>query len=487
MLLAALLLSFAPTPQEPPQEVLRDPGRGLILRRGEQEIPLGRGAFPRFDFSGDLWFERSTDDGHHLLTRQIWVIERGAITPRRARPGEVPPPPPPPATPPPGGFPRICIDPGHGGSDPGAQGFGLDEADAVLDIALGLADLLEADTLDPAGGGDWQVLLTRTDDLTVSLQERVDLANTWGAHRFVSIHANAFTSPLASGTETYCYQEATTAALMRDRVQEEMVAAWGLVDRGTKTAGFYVLVNTAMPASLSETAFITNPYDNTFLADPDQRRAMALAHLFALQRHYGLAPYEPSGPGTAGTLKGLVYDALQGTSAVIAGATVALSDGTFTTSSSSGYFEFDLPSGTYALGATAPGFAPGSSTEAVTIGDVWESLGLEPDQGPSLQVPSSLFPGAAAKLTIQADPFSPTWLAIAPRPGLPALDLGLFGWLWTDPSDTIVVGLGSVPLGGSLSVPFQAPQLSGTTLHLQALALDGGALRLSNGAAFAVL
>ena len=73
LLLAALLLSLAPTPQEPPQEVLRDPGRGLILRRGEQEIPLGRGAFPRFDFSGDLWFERSTDDGHHLLTRQVWV------------------------------------------------------------------------------------------------------------------------------------------------------------------------------------------------------------------------------------------------------------------------------------------------------------------------------------------------------------------------------------------------------------------------------
>ncbi|MCP3914065.1 MAG: N-acetylmuramoyl-L-alanine amidase [bacterium] len=204
------------------------------------------------------------------------------------------------ATPAAAGGIRICIDPGHGGSDNGASGFGFLEKEMNLDIALRLRDLLVADTADTFGGGEWEVLMTRTTDATVSLQQRVALANSWPAERFVSIHCNAFSDPAANGTETYSFQEGTTSAALRNEIHSEMIAAWGLTDRGTKTANFYVLVNTSMPATLSEVGFITSPIDIQLISDPDARQEIALAHLFGIQRHYGLAPYEPgfSGPPT---------------------------------------------------------------------------------------------------------------------------------------------------------------------------------------------
>lgn len=193
-----------------------------------------------------------------------------------------------------GGAIRIVIDPGHGGTDPGAVGNGLQEKDVNLDVSLRLAALLEADTNDLAGGGSWDVRLTRETDVTVSLQARVQLANSWPADRFYSIHHNAFSNPSANGIETYSFSNGSTAANLRDRSQEELVAALGLTDRGSKTANFYVLVNTTMPAILSEGGFITNPTDAAVLGDPVQRQRAAEAHLFALQRHYGLTPYLPN-------------------------------------------------------------------------------------------------------------------------------------------------------------------------------------------------
>ena len=191
------------------------------------------------------------------------------------------------------GPPRVVIDPGHGGSDPGAVANGLTEKHLNLDVAVRLRLLLLLDTLDTSGGGAWEVLMTRESDVTVSLQERVDLANLWPADRFVSIHHNSFSSSAASGTETYSYQEGTLSAALRDRVQEELVAALGLPDRGSKTANFFVLRETNMPAILSEGGFLTSPIDAALLASPAGRHAAAVGHLFGLQRHYGLAPYLP--------------------------------------------------------------------------------------------------------------------------------------------------------------------------------------------------
>lgn len=192
-----------------------------------------------------------------------------------------------------GGAVRIVIDPGHGGSDPGAAANGLVEKELNLQVALRLRDLLELDSADTLGGGEWDVRLTRTTDVTVSLAERVTLANTWPADRFVSIHHNAFSSSAANGTETFSFASGTTSANLRDRVQEELLLGLGLADRGPKTANFYVLRETTMPATLSEGGFLTSPIDSMVLASPAAWDASAEAHLFAIQRHYGIAPYLP--------------------------------------------------------------------------------------------------------------------------------------------------------------------------------------------------
>ncbi|MAF65790.1 MAG: hypothetical protein CMJ84_09055 [Planctomycetes bacterium] len=278
------------------------PDSGLLVTRPGGALVLGDACAPRFDRDGRLIFDRTTDDGHRELTRSSWVLEPDSDTARPARPGERLPPHAAPDSPAAGGAVRICIDPGHGGADPGASGYGYEEKAFNLDMALHLRDWLLADSADTSGGGEWEVLMTRTSDATVSLAARVDMANAWPAERFVSIHCNAFPDPAADGTETYSFQEGTNSADLRDHIQGEMVAAWGLDNRGSKTAGFYVLVYTSMPATLSETGFITSPIDIQPLAelsDPDARERMALAHLLALQAHFGLAPHIPEQPGPA--------------------------------------------------------------------------------------------------------------------------------------------------------------------------------------------
>lgn len=189
---------------------------------------------------------------------------------------------------------RVVIDPGHGGSDPGAIGNGITEKIINLEVALLLRDLLILDTTDTNGGGTWEVLMTRTTDQTVSLSGRVALANNWPADRFISIHHNAFTSSAARGTETFSFANGTTSATVRDRIQEELIAAHGLVNRGSKTANFFVLRETFMPAALSETGFLTSPVDAAVLSAPGASLSTAIAHLYGLQQSEGLAPYLPS-------------------------------------------------------------------------------------------------------------------------------------------------------------------------------------------------
>ncbi|MFT6832907.1 MAG: N-acetylmuramoyl-L-alanine amidase [Planctomycetota bacterium] len=198
-----------------------------------------------------------------------------------------------------GGAVRVVIDPGHGGTDPGAIGNGIVEKEINLAVGLRLRELLELDTLDTNGGGEWEVLMTRDNDASVSLTARSNLANNWGADRFISIHHNAFSMSSANGTETFSFADGTISANLRDRIQEELLIALGLLDRGSKTANFSVLRETLMPAALSEGGFLTNPGDAAVLSSPDAVDRSARAHFFGLQRHYGLQPYLPTdGPTT---------------------------------------------------------------------------------------------------------------------------------------------------------------------------------------------
>lgn len=454
------------------------PGEGLVVSRGDEVVfrdPAG--GLPRFDADGTLVFETAHDDGHALYGRRVW---RWSPTTGRARrvDGDTVPPWSPAPLAADGGAVRLCLDPGHGGGDPGAVGNGLLEKDVVLDVALRLRDLLAADTADATGGGAWDVVLTRDGDVGVSLLQRVTIANTFGADSFVSIHANGFSNPAANGTETFSFAEGTVSATLRDRIHERMIAAWQLTDRGTKTAGFYVLVNTAMPASLSELAFITNPSDAVVLGDAAAREEAARAHLFALQEHHGFGVHDPG--GATGTLKGILFDASLGSGAPIAGATVALADGTFTTTSPSGLFAFDLSPGTYDVVATAPGFDVGAASETVTVGDVWESFGLVPTVAPTLVVDVA---ASQLTLTTTGDAATPVLLAVALTPQLPLASLGGKGGLWVDASTAFLVPFGAV--GTTVATLPAVTGAAGLAIHLQALATAAGTPRLTNGAAFA--
>lgn len=189
---------------------------------------------------------------------------------------------------------KICIDPGHGGYDPGAVGpSGLQEKNVALVVSLLLAEKLRA-----AGQ---EVRLTRDSDNTPwdsgsDLQARCDTANQFGADIFVSVHCNSAASPAATGTETYCYALGGEGERLAAAVQKELVAALGLPSRGVKTANFYVLKRTAMPAILAELAFICNPDEEALLAGSDFQEKAAQAIAKGIGTVYGFAVGEPAHP-----------------------------------------------------------------------------------------------------------------------------------------------------------------------------------------------
>jgi N-acetylmuramoyl-L-alanine amidase CwlD len=170
----------------------------------------------------------------------------------------------------------IVIDPGHGGSDPGAQHYGLSEKNLTLDIAKRLRDVLTA--------RGWSVKLTRETDTDVfgpnasavdELQARCDVANNAGALLFLSIHINSFTDGSLDGTTTY-YYKGTDAPLARS-LQRRLIAALGTSDKGVRHANFYVNRHATMPSALVETAFVSNRGDAKLLATPEFRQKVASA------------------------------------------------------------------------------------------------------------------------------------------------------------------------------------------------------------------
>ncbi len=275
----------------------------------------------------------------------------------------------------------IVLDPGHGGSDPGAVGCSLREEDVVLDIALRTRDLLRRDGL--------TVYLTREDDRSVGLSTRARFANDRGATRFVSIHANSNAGRPATGTETFVHTSASsTSRDLGRRVQDEMLATWGLRDRGLKSANFAVLRRTSMPASLSETAFINNcGTDALRLRDASQRQRMAEAHYRAILGSLGRtpgraapAPAPAPAPG-AGQLRGVVFEdvgvGLEDTSRRLAGATVRVREtGASATADADGFWSIDVSDGTYTVEASVAGFVTSTRTCSVAGEETWCSVGL---------------------------------------------------------------------------------------------------------------
>jgi len=175
---------------------------------------------------------------------------------------------------------KVCIDHGHGGSDPGAVALGDYEKTFNLDIGLRARTVFQSDAI--------TVVMTRTTDVAVSLQGRCDIANNNGVNRFISTHCNAGGG---TGTETYAYASGTESAHLAGHVQSEMVAHMATTNRGVKYSGFYVLLHTNMSAVLGEVAFLDTTADNNKLSSTTYRQLAARAYLHGLQASYGQTPH----------------------------------------------------------------------------------------------------------------------------------------------------------------------------------------------------
>ncbi|HZK57704.1 MAG TPA: N-acetylmuramoyl-L-alanine amidase [Clostridia bacterium] len=155
---------------------------------------------------------------------------------------------------------KICIDPGHGGSDPGATGpTGLREKDINLNIATNIGQILRRHGI--------STILTRQNDSRVELADRVKMANNDRVDYFISIHANSASNPAATGTETFAFPNSDTGIKLASVIQRSLVNEINLADRGVKHKDFFVLKNTEMPAVLVEVAFINNPKEEKLLRD----------------------------------------------------------------------------------------------------------------------------------------------------------------------------------------------------------------------------
>jgi N-acetylmuramoyl-L-alanine amidase len=202
--------------------------------------------------------------------------------------------------------PRVLIDPGHGGSNPGARGSAdLFEKQLTLDLAQRVQRRLLAAHVD--------VRLTRDRDRTLTLRQRVAVANQWPADVMVSIHANASPARVQRGYETFVLTPAgvdvdaralrsdtptprpgvdADIALVLDDV-ERGAAQWeaadlaagvqhalrgvrgGAGDRGVRQDAHHVLLGATMPAVLVEVGFIDHPIEGVELAEEATRDAIA--------------------------------------------------------------------------------------------------------------------------------------------------------------------------------------------------------------------
>ena len=205
----------------------------------------------------------------------------------------------------------IVIDAGHGGKQPGAiSESGISEKDITLDIALRLHRLLD--------NSPFEVLMTRQDDRTMTLEKRVAFANSNRADLFISIHINWTEPREIRPLETYFVGPSDDPATMKLASMENQESGYSLSEyrrvlekiyidtrrdesrslaknihaelyqslkvvnptldnRGVRTAPFLVLVGTEMPAILLEISSLSNEEEVELLIDPDYREKIALA------------------------------------------------------------------------------------------------------------------------------------------------------------------------------------------------------------------
>ena len=190
----------------------------------------------------------------------------------------------------------IFLDPGHGGSDPGAISGGVREKDLTLSVYNKVSSKL-------ASLG-YTVLTSRNVDKDVDLVDRADQANKANADMLLSIHFNAGGRGIARGIETYYYQATAdrvpkinkenhnnTERLERSRklankVQQNLLYQTGANDRGVKRASFTVLRETSIPSILVELGFIDNPEERNKIKTNEYQERLANGIVDGIVEYY---------------------------------------------------------------------------------------------------------------------------------------------------------------------------------------------------------
>lgn len=189
---------------------------------------------------------------------------------------------------------KIYLDPGHGGTDPGATANGLKEKDLTLKIAKKVRDYLKEYK-------DVSVKMSRTTDTTIELTKRTIDANNWGADYFVSIHINAGGG---TGYEDFIYNgNVSSATISYQNVMHEEIRKTTsyFTNRGKKRANFHVLRESKMPGFLSESGFIDNKADANRLKQSSVIDQIAQGHVNGLVRVFGLKKNTPAKSSSSGS------------------------------------------------------------------------------------------------------------------------------------------------------------------------------------------
>ncbi|WP_163580108.1 N-acetylmuramoyl-L-alanine amidase [Gracilibacillus saliphilus] len=188
---------------------------------------------------------------------------------------------------------KIYIDPGHGGYDPGARRYGLEEKDLVLDISLRQRRLLEAE--------GYIVKMSRETDIYRTLPERTNEANQWGADLFISNHVNAGGG---IGAEVYHSIYGGPGKRLAEKIMDNLSPAI-FVNRGAKSRQgqngdyYHVIREANMPSVLIEHGFIDTQHDVQILQSPSQRQNMAektvdaIKSLFHARKDIEVTPQSP--------------------------------------------------------------------------------------------------------------------------------------------------------------------------------------------------
>ncbi len=205
------------------------------------------------------------------------------------------------------GGPLVCIDPGHGGSQPGAVNGSLREADINLDVSLALSARL-------AGAGIDSVL-TRTDDSAKSARDRYELCNSALADLFVGVHTNSVTDPSIDGTLTIYFHndDKVFARELHDAMLARLAPTSpdpaSFIDFGLKKDALGVVLKTDMPGAVVEPVFMSNTAEAERLAQPvapcdptdnNCRRAQIVEALFDGITAYLAAQPTPTAVDTPG-------------------------------------------------------------------------------------------------------------------------------------------------------------------------------------------